>query len=95
MATKGKAKVSASFARERARIKSKRAREKPFSLGELAEALNLAPYVASVRVRRESAREPFRGEHMQESGEGEPFPFRELRVGVARCKERGERKAEA
>jgi hypothetical protein len=80
MAGEGEAQISAGLARESASIKRERALEKPEANRKLAKAGELASHVASMRVRSQSAREAFRGEHMKERGEGEAFAFRELRI---------------
>jgi hypothetical protein len=91
----GEAQIPACLAREGAGIKEKRALEEAFSLRELAKPGELAPHLACMGVRSERAREAFRGEEVQERGEGEAFAFRELRVSAARGEKAGDRETEA
>ena len=95
MTGEGEAKVFAGSAREAAGVKSERELEEAFSLRELAKPGELAPHVTSMRSRGESASEAFRGEEVQERGEGEAFSFRELRVGAPGGEKRGEGEVEA
>jgi hypothetical protein len=95
MAREGEAKIFASSRGEAASMEGERELEEAFADRELAKPGELAPHVTSMRSRGESASEAFRGEEVQERGEGEAFSFRELRVGAPGSEKRGEGEAEA
>lgn len=76
-------------------MEGERELEEAFADRELAKPGKLAPHVTSMGSRCERASEAFRGEEVQERGEGEAFAFRELRVCAPGGEKRGEGETEA
>jgi hypothetical protein len=93
MTGEGETQVLTSSRGEAASMKGERELEETLADRKLAKPGELAPHVTSMRSRSESAREAFRGEEMQQGGEGEAFAFRELRIGTPRSEKRGEGEA--
>jgi hypothetical protein len=95
MAGEGETQVLTSSRGEAASMEGERELEETFANRELAKSGELAPYVASMGGRCQRAREAFRGEEVQERGEGEAFSFRELRIRAPGGEKRGEGEAKS
>jgi hypothetical protein len=83
MARKGEAELLACLGRKGARVKQESASREAFAISESAEARELSSHGRGMGARGDGSSEATRGEEMENRGEGEAAPLRELRISGA------------